>query len=72
MMSVIGIFGGLFFENMTGSWGMLFVGMAIGIFLTACIVEIVYDMDFHSLFHHWKGTAVYAAAVVVVMGILGI
>lgn len=71
MMSVVGIFGGLFFENMTGSWGMLFVGMAIGIFLTACVVEIVYDMDFHSLFHHWKGTMIYAAAVVVVMGVLG-
>lgn len=71
MMSVVGMFGGLFFENMTGSWGMLFVGMAIGIFLTACIVEIVYDMDFHSLFHHWKGTMIYAAAVVVVIGILG-
>jgi hypothetical protein len=70
MMSVVGIFGGLFFENMTGSWGMLFVGMAIGIFLTACVVEIVYDMDFHSLFHHWKGTMIYAAAVVVVMGAL--
>ncbi len=70
MMSVIGIFVGLFFEDMTGSWGMLFVGMAIGIFLTACIVEIVYDMDFHSLFHHWKGTMIYAAAVVVVMGAL--
>lgn len=71
MMSVVGMFGGLFFENMAGSWGMLFVGMAIGIFLTACIVEIVYDMDFHSLFHHWKGTMIYAAAVVVVMGVLG-
>lgn len=71
MMSVVGMFGGLFFENMAGSWGMLFVGMAIGIFLTACVVEIVYDMDFHSLFHHWKGTMIYAAAVVVVMGVLG-
>ncbi len=70
MMSVIGIFVGLFFEDMTGSWGMLFVGMAIGIFLTACVVEIVYDMDFHSLFHHWKSTMVYAVAVVVVMGAL--
>lgn len=70
MMSVIGMFVGLFFEDMTGSWGMLFVGMAIGIFLTACIVEIVYDMDFHSLFHHWKSTMIYAVAVVVVMGTL--
>lgn len=68
MVSVVGIFGGLVFENMTSSWGMLFVGMAIGVFLTACIVEIVYDMDFHSLFHHWKGTLVYAAVVVVAVG----
>ena len=28
MMSVVGAYVGLFFEDMTGSWGMLFVGMA--------------------------------------------
>ena len=72
MVSVVGIFGGLVFENMTSSWGMLFVGMAIGVFLTACIVEIVYDMDFHSLFHHWKGTLVYAAVVVVAVGFVSL
>lgn len=72
MVSVVGIFGGLVFENMTSSWGMLFVGMAIGVFLTACVVEIVYDMDFHSLFHHWKGTLVYAAVVVVAVGFVSL
>lgn len=72
MMSVVGIFVGLFFENMTGSWGMLFLGMAIGAFLTACIVEIVYDMDFHSLFHRWKSTLVYAVAAVAVVSFVSL
>lgn len=72
MMSVVGIFAGLIFENMTSSWGMLFLGMAIGAFLTACIVEIVYDMDFHSLFNRWKSTLVYAVAAVAVVSFVSL
>ena len=72
MMSVVGAYVGLFFEDMTGSWGMLFVGMAGGAFVTACVTEIVYDMDFHSLFCHWKSTVVYAVAAAVVLGVLAL
>ena len=72
MMSVVGTYVGLFFEDMTGSWGMLFVGMAGGAFVTACVTEIVYDMDFHSLFCHWKSTVVYAVAAAVVLGVFAL
>lgn len=72
MMSVVGAYVGLFFEDMTGSWGMLFVGMAGGAFVTACVTEIVYDMDFHSLFCHWKSTVVYAVAAAVVLGVFAL
>ena len=72
MMSVVGAYVGLFFEDMTGSWGMLFAGMACGAFVTACVTEIVYDMDFHSLFCHWKSTVVYAVAAAVVLGVFAL
>lgn len=72
MMSVVGTYVGLFFEDMTGSWGMLFAGMAGGAFVTACVTEIVYDMDFHSLFCHWKSTVVYAVAAAVVLGVFAL
>lgn len=72
MMSVVGAYVGLFFEDMTGSWGMLFVGMTGGAFVTACVTEIVYDMDFHSLFCHWKSTVVYAVAAAVVLGVFAL
>ena len=72
MMSVVGAYVGLFFEDMTGSWGMLFAGMACGAFVTACVTEIVYDMDFHSLFCHWKSTVVYVVVAAVVLGVFAL
>lgn len=66
MTSVIGILCGLVFQAMTGDWMTMFFGIAVGAVVAACVVEIVYDQDFRSLFRRWKSTLIFgvvAAAV---------
>ncbi|MDO4174314.1 MAG: DUF6449 domain-containing protein [Eubacteriales bacterium] len=68
MVSVVAIACGLIFQTTMESWMVLYISMAIGGLVTACVVEIVYDLDFHSLFRRWKSFAVYCAVCVVVLG----
>lgn len=67
MVSVIGIACGLIFEVTTSSWPVMFLGMALGAVVVAGVTEVVYDLDFHSVFHHWKSMVVYAAVCAVVL-----
>ncbi|MDO4287391.1 MAG: DUF6449 domain-containing protein [Eubacteriales bacterium] len=68
MVSVGAIAFSLVFQATMENWIALFISMAIGALITACIVEIVYDLDFHSLFHRWKSLAVYYVVCAVVLG----
>ncbi|MCD8355447.1 MAG: DUF6449 domain-containing protein [Clostridia bacterium] len=68
MVSVLSIACGLAFQITITSWTALFLAMAIGALVAACIVEIVYDLDFHSLFHRWKSLLAYYVVCAVVLG----
>lgn len=37
----------------------MFLGIALGALVVSCIVEVVYNLDFHSLFNRWKSLIVY-------------
>ncbi len=68
MVTVMGIACGLVFQTTTMNWYVMFLGMALGALVTSCIVEIVYDLDFHSLFHRWRSFLVYAIVCAAVLG----
>lgn len=68
MVSLVGIACGLVFEVTSGDWPTMFLGIALGGAVCTCVVEIVYDQDFHSLFRRWKSTLVFAAVAAVVLG----
>ncbi len=68
MLSVGGVACGLVFETTTSNWKIMFFGMALGAVVVSGVAEIVYDLDFHSLFHRWKSTIVYGALCAVVLG----
>lgn len=67
IVAVTGIACGLVFYTITEEWSTMFLGIAIGVVLTACLVEIVYDQDFHSLFHRWKSSLVFGAVLAAVL-----
>lgn len=68
MVTVIGIACGLVFESTTSNWYIMFLGMALGVILASGMIEIIYDLDFGSIFHHWRSMGVYAAVAVVILG----
>ncbi|WP_394272476.1 DUF6449 domain-containing protein [Butyricicoccus sp.] len=67
MVSVIGIACGLVFHATASDWTTMFLGIVIGAAVAACVVEIVYDQDFRSLFRRWKSTLVFGAVAAVVL-----
>lgn len=67
MVSVVGIVCGLVFQATTCDWTTMFLGIAIGVAVAACVVEMVYDQDFHSLFRRWKSTLIFGAAAAIVL-----
>lgn len=68
MVTVMGVACGLAFQMTTMNWTVMFLGMALGALVTACVVEIVYNLDFHSLFNRWHSLVVYAVVCAVVLG----
>ena len=68
MVTVLGVSCGLIFEITTGSWSIMFLGIVLGGLVTACVTEIIYDLDFHSLFHRWKSLVIYGVICAVVLG----
>ncbi|MDO5784422.1 MAG: hypothetical protein Q4P20_05090 [Eubacteriales bacterium] len=68
MVTVMGIACGLVFQATTVNWGIMFLGIALGALVTSCIVEIIYNLDFHSLFNRWHSLLVYAVVCAVVLG----
>ena len=70
MVTVLGVGCGLLVQTITGSWWIMFVGMVFGGVLTACVAEIVYDLDFHSLFRRRKSLLIYGAVCAAVMAFM--
>lgn len=68
MVTVIGFGCGLVFQATTMNWGVMFLGMALGALVTACVVEVVYNLDFHSLFNRWRSLLIYGGVCAVVLG----
>lgn len=68
MVTVMGVGCGLVFQATTTNWGVMFLGMALGALVTSCVVEIVYNLDFHSLFYRWRSLLVYGGVCAVVLG----
>ena len=67
MVTVVGVACGVVFQMATMDWTVMFLGIALGALVTACIVEIVYHLDFHSLFDRWRSLLVYAAVCTAVL-----
>ncbi len=58
--------GSIFFWFMHSSIGWAVFGLLCGMFLSHCIIEIIYHFDFRKLFSHWKqmiASAVLAAVI---------
>ncbi len=68
MVAVVAIACGLIFEMTTENWPVMFLGMALGGFVAACVVEVVYDLDFHSIFRRWKSLLVFAVLCAAALG----
>ena len=67
MTAVIAIASGLIFYGTTNELGVLYIGMLLGGIIISCIIEMIYDMDFHSLLHRWKSTVVFGIVCAVVV-----
>lgn len=67
MTIVVAIGSGLVFYGTTNDLVGLYIGMILGGVVISCIIEIIYDMDFHSLLHRWKSTVVFGIVCAVVV-----
>lgn len=67
MTIVIAIGSGLVFYGTTNDLFVLYIGMILGGVIISSVIEIIYDMDFHSLLHRWKSTVVFGIVCAVVV-----
>lgn len=58
--------GSVFFWLMHSSLGWAIFGLLCGMFLSHCVIEIIYHFDFRKLFSNWKQMAVSAALAAVI------
>lgn len=59
IVTVSGLLLSLMFYGFSRTLLMVYLGFALGAFIVHCVVEIVYDLDFHALFRHLPSLAVY-------------
>ncbi|MEY8354847.1 DUF6449 domain-containing protein [Lachnospiraceae bacterium 54-53] len=57
--------GSIFFWLLHSSAGWAVFGLLCGMFLSHCIIEIIYNFDFRKLFSHWKQMVVSAAVAAI-------
>lgn len=67
-MTLCGILCGWVMFLMTDLWPTLFVGMAAGVILAQCVIEIVFGMELRAMFSHQLSLWVYLIAAAVAVG----
>lgn len=67
-MTLCGILCGWVMLSMTDLWPTLFFGMAVGVILAHCIIEIVFGMELRAMFSHQLSLWVYLIAAVAAVG----
>ena len=67
-MTLCGILCGWVMFLVTDLWPTLFVGMAAGVILAQCVIEIVFGMELRAMFSHQLSLWVYLIAAVIAVG----
>lgn len=66
IVTISSLCGSIFFWSLHSSTGWAVFGLICGMFLSHCVIEIIYHFEFRKLFCHWKQMVICAVSAAII------